>query len=140
MRRIYARTRILLAPSLWEEGWGRVISEAQISGIPVLASNRGGLPESVGPGGLLVAHDAPLDRWRNALSAMWDDVDVYGQLSAAAAKHSRRPAIQPDRLLDRFAAILQAHAQGEPSTAMPVKQKEVSAGADEGAPLRAANG
>lgn len=140
MRKIYARTRILLAPSLWEEGWGRVITEAQISGIPVLASNRGGLPESVGPGGLLVAHDAPLDRWRNALSAMWDDVDVYGQLSAAAALHSRRPAIQPDRLIDRFIAILQAHVQDGPQPNLPADQTKVSASAGAHAPLRAANG
>ncbi|WP_353622770.1 glycosyltransferase [Aliirhizobium terrae] len=50
MSEIYAKTRILLVPSQWEETWGRVVSEAQISGIPVLATKVGALPESVGPG------------------------------------------------------------------------------------------
>ena len=33
MKSVYARTRIVLAPSHWNEAWGRVASEAQCSGI-----------------------------------------------------------------------------------------------------------
>ncbi|HEY4275075.1 MAG TPA: glycosyltransferase, partial [Rhizomicrobium sp.] len=36
MKEVYRRTKILLAPSRLEEGWGRVASEAQYNGIPVL--------------------------------------------------------------------------------------------------------
>ena len=36
MRSVYAKCRILLAPSVWEEAYGRVVTEAQISGIPVV--------------------------------------------------------------------------------------------------------
>ena len=36
---IYATTKVLLAPSLWYESWGRVATEATMNGIPVLASN-----------------------------------------------------------------------------------------------------
>jgi glycosyltransferase involved in cell wall biosynthesis len=63
MRPLYARARLLLAPSQWEEAWGRVATEAQVSGIPVLASNRGGLPEAVGNGGILLPADAPGNEW-----------------------------------------------------------------------------
>src|SRR3546814_9881685 len=42
MREVYRRTHTLLVPSQWEEAWGRVATEAQFSGIPVLASDRGG--------------------------------------------------------------------------------------------------
>ena len=36
MREVYRKTRVLLVPSQWEaETWGRVVSEAQFSGIPV---------------------------------------------------------------------------------------------------------
>lgn len=63
MRAIYSQTRILLAPSLWEEAWGRVASEAHVSGIPVIGSDRGGLPEAIGPGGRILPHDAPVERW-----------------------------------------------------------------------------
>ncbi len=43
---IFARTRIILTPSLWGEAFGRIVVEAMLRGIPVLASNLGGLPEA----------------------------------------------------------------------------------------------
>jgi glycosyltransferase involved in cell wall biosynthesis len=109
MRPVYARTRLLLAPSLWEEAWGRVVSEAQISGIPALASRRGGLPEAVGPGGMLVPHDAPVEEWAAALGAMLDDPARYAAVSAAALAHASRPDIQPLALLTQFEAVIAGH-------------------------------
>ncbi len=46
-RGFYARTALLLVPSRWHEGFGRVAVEALLNGIPVLASRIGGLPEAV---------------------------------------------------------------------------------------------
>ena len=37
----------MLVPSLWNEPFSRVIIEAYSYGIPVVASNRGGMPEIV---------------------------------------------------------------------------------------------
>jgi glycosyltransferase involved in cell wall biosynthesis len=108
-RRLYRHARIVLVPSTWEESWGRVVTEAHCSGIPVLASRRGGLPESVGPGGMLVDHDAPLQHWRAALSRMWDDGDTYEALVASARRHAERREIQPDVLVDRFIAVVTEH-------------------------------
>ncbi|MCU1236081.1 MAG: glycosyl transferase, group 1 [Candidatus Solibacter sp.] len=43
---IFARTRILLMPSLWYEGFGLIVMEAMLRGIPVVSSDSGGLVEA----------------------------------------------------------------------------------------------
>ncbi len=43
---VFARTSVLVAPSLWYEGFGLVVTEAMLRGIPVLASAHGGLEEA----------------------------------------------------------------------------------------------
>lgn len=40
------RTRVLLMPSLWLEGFGLIVMEAMLRGIPVIASDSGGLKEA----------------------------------------------------------------------------------------------
>jgi len=54
MRPIYSRAWLLLAPSLWWESAGRVIPEAMLNGIPVICTERGGMPEMVGSGGIVM--------------------------------------------------------------------------------------
>jgi amino acid adenylation domain-containing protein len=43
---IFAQTRVIVLPSLWPEGFPLTSVEAMLRGIPVLASNAGGLPEA----------------------------------------------------------------------------------------------
>ncbi|GII81869.1 glycosyl transferase family 1 [Sphaerisporangium rufum] len=43
---IFARTRVLLMPSLWDETFGYACVEAMLRGVPVLASDVGGLAEA----------------------------------------------------------------------------------------------
>jgi glycosyltransferase involved in cell wall biosynthesis len=102
MRPHYARARLVLAPSQWEEAWGRVATEAHINGIPVLASDQGGLREAVGPGGLLVPLSASIEQWKDAFSRLWDDQDTHTHVSKAALAYSRRPEIQPETIVDVF--------------------------------------
>jgi glycosyltransferase involved in cell wall biosynthesis len=110
MRPVYARARLLLVPSQWEEAWGRVVSEAQASGIPALASDIGGLPESVGSGGILVTPDAPLERWLAALSELWDDDAVWARYAAAAAAHFAALDLSPERSAQRLVDIVAGHS------------------------------
>jgi glycosyltransferase involved in cell wall biosynthesis len=102
----YAQARLLLVPSVWEEAWGRVVTEAQLSGIPVLASAIGGLPESVGPGGILVPPGSDLDAWHAHLRELWDSQPVYARYRQLALDHSRRPEIDQERLLTRFLDVV----------------------------------
>ena len=49
-RKFYAIPRLILMQSLMEDA-GFVVMEAMANGIPVMASNRGGLPETTGSHG-----------------------------------------------------------------------------------------
>lgn len=95
MKSVYGQARILLAPSLWEEAWGRVATEAHFSGIPVIGSRQGGLPEAIGPGGLTLDVNAPLSDWVAAVRRLWDDPAEYARFSASALNFSQRPEMRP---------------------------------------------
>src|SRR6185369_15075391 len=43
---VLARTCVLLMPSLWYEGFGLIVMESMLRGIPVVASDSGGLVEA----------------------------------------------------------------------------------------------
>jgi len=103
---VYATTRILLVPSTWEETWGRVVTEAQASGIPALARAVAALPESVGPAGVLMERDAPLQAWVEALRSVWNDQDRYAELVAQAFAFAQRPQAQPAQRVADFLAAL----------------------------------
>lgn len=110
-RKIYENARIVVAPTVKEEeafieAWGRIGTEAHVSGIPVLATSGSGLDESVGPGGLLVDQNAPMDVWLKALSKLMDDDEAYKQYCQAALDYSQRPEIQVDYIMESFLAAL----------------------------------
>lgn len=112
MRTVYRHTRILLVPSQWEaETWGRVATEAQFSGIPVLASNRGGLPEAVGDGGIILGYDEPAEVWASALRRLWDDGPLYREKSAAALTYSQRAQLDPQIQVSTLVSTLERFAR-----------------------------
>jgi len=102
MRRIFGTCKILLAPSMVEEAFGRVATEAHASGIPVIASNRGGLPEAVGSGGILLDPEAPIEGWINAVRQLWSDRTSYAQLSAAALNYAQRPEMNFEHQMNAY--------------------------------------
>jgi glycosyltransferase involved in cell wall biosynthesis len=110
MKAIFRRTRVLLAPSQWEEAWGRVASEAHCSGIPVVGSSRGGLPEAIGPGGIVLDYDAPLADWVGAVRSLWSDPVAHAAASDAARNYSRRPALDSEHQFTNFLSIIQSAA------------------------------
>ncbi len=65
LRKIFSRAKGLLMPSVWQEAFGRVPLEAMAAGVPVISSDRGALPETVGSGGMVL----PLEtkRWTDAM-------------------------------------------------------------------------
>ena len=108
MKSLFRRTRILLAPSRWEEAWGRVASEAHCSGIPVVGSSRGGLAEAIGPGGVALDYDASVAEWVGAVRHLWSDPDAHAAASAAARTYSRRPELDGERQFETFMSVLES--------------------------------
>ena len=87
-RVIYEKTRLLLVPSQWEEAFGRVVIEAMVNGIPVIGSNVGGLKESIGKGGILLAKD-DIDSWIEEI-LKFDNLDYYERMSRKAKNWVKR--------------------------------------------------
>ena len=111
MREVYRHARAVLVPSRWSEAWGRIVTEAQISGIPVIATDIGGLPESVGSGGILIGADADAGTWAAALERLWNDAPGYERYVAAARASAARPEVDENALTEKLLALVLTAAQ-----------------------------
>lgn len=110
VRDLYRQARILLMPSVWEEAYGRTVVEAQLNGLPVLASRRGALPQTVGEGGdILDLHASDAD-WSRTLRSLYFDVIRWQHLSDAARVHADREVLAAAVALDDALARLAVHA------------------------------
>jgi glycosyltransferase involved in cell wall biosynthesis len=121
-RDFYRVSRLVLMPSLWNESFSRVATEALINGIPVLASRRGGLPETLARAGCLfdvpaqytpesrsVPDAAEIAPWVETIIRLWDDESLYErerQRCLMAAEDWR-----PERLIARFEKFFQTVIQ-----------------------------
>lgn len=62
MRDFYSQSSVVLIPSIWDEPFSRIAPEAQASGVPVISTKMGGLPES-NAGQLFVDDPYDLEEW-----------------------------------------------------------------------------
>jgi len=107
IRQIYRQGWLLLVPSKLEEAAGRVVLEAQWSGIPALVSERGGLPEMVGEGGLVIADYLNPQAWAEAVRSLWDP-QTRACFSRAARESAQRREFSPEFITDRLLSIFRA--------------------------------
>jgi glycosyltransferase involved in cell wall biosynthesis len=54
VRRVFAASDLFVNASIFPEGMGRALMEAQMAGLPLIASNIGGIPEIIGDTGILI--------------------------------------------------------------------------------------
>lgn len=120
LRETLASTSVLLMPTLWLEGFGMAVVDAMLAGVPVLASDYGGLREASLEAATLLPV-APIERflaehddrnlpkavipvqdigpWVRALNDFLCDDDRYQQASirslTAATEFNRRLSIEP---------------------------------------------
>jgi glycosyltransferase involved in cell wall biosynthesis len=83
--RVFAGARVLVIPSL-DEGFGLPALEAMSAGIPVIAANRGSLPEVVGTGGLLFDPTEPAALASALEPLLWDEGVAASWGSAGLAR------------------------------------------------------
>jgi glycosyltransferase involved in cell wall biosynthesis len=97
---LYAKARVVLMPSLYE-GFGLPCLEAMASGTPVVAANRGALPETCGDAALVVEPEEFADA---ALAAVTTEHDrlVEAGLSRAARFTWERTARMTDQAIGRL--------------------------------------
>lgn len=88
IREAFRRSKCLLMPCKVEEAYGRAAAEALIAGLPVIASNRGALPETVGAGGVTLDIEQPVQDWVCQLDRLFEDNEYFADLVSAAEKQS----------------------------------------------------
>jgi len=102
-RHFWSVTKVAILPSLWRENQPLVAVEAMINGIPVIGSDRGGIPETLGGAGIVLplperltpfTRDLPtpeeVSPWIDAILRLWDDETWYAERSRLALEESRR--------------------------------------------------
>jgi len=108
-RTLYEGARLLVQPS-FEEGFGIPVLEAMTLGIPVVASNRGALPEVLGDAGLLVDPDDATGMAR-AIERMIEDEPFAAECSAKGIVRSRQFTweLTARRTFDAYQQAIDAH-------------------------------
>jgi glycosyltransferase involved in cell wall biosynthesis len=122
-RDFYRVSRAVLVPSLWRESLGRVAIEAMANSLPVLASDRGALPETLGeagfvftippaytPTGVAVPSAREVSPWLATLERLWDDRQFEARHRGLARAEAQR--WDGERLAGEYAAFFQAVAAG----------------------------
>jgi glycosyltransferase involved in cell wall biosynthesis len=136
---IYAETKALLVPSVWEEPAGRVIVEAMMNGIPPIITDRGGMVETANDGAYVIPLDKRITRdfqtaiplkhaaeWIELITNIYDDnpnasgfcASKWATARASAASKMYLPENLAPRYIDYFERIL----AGEPVAAEDTKE------------------
>ena len=116
-------SRAVLVPSLWRETFGRVAAEGLANGLPVLASDRGALPEILGDAGFaftLPARCAPgssaiptaleVAPWVATLERLWDEPAFEESHRVRARAEAAR--WEPGPLIGRYEEFFEDATRG----------------------------
>jgi glycosyltransferase involved in cell wall biosynthesis len=93
LKSFYAEISLLLVPSLIPEGFSRVVMEASMNAIPVIGNKIGGIPEALGPSGILIDTEASEDKivgkYVSAITRLVSDPVAYDKYSKKAVERAQ---------------------------------------------------
>jgi glycosyltransferase involved in cell wall biosynthesis len=117
-------TRIVLMPSLWKETLGRVAMEGLANGVPVLASDRGALPETLGNAGFVftvperytpenpaVPTAREVAPWVAIIERLWDDPGFETEHRERALQEAKR--WEPRTVTQAYVSLFRSVASAE---------------------------
>jgi glycosyltransferase involved in cell wall biosynthesis len=123
-RDFYRVSRVVLMPSLWRESLGRVPIEAMANGIPVLASDRGALPETLGDAGFVftipdrctsasnvVPTAQEVAPWVAVIERLWDDPEFEAEHRRRSLTEARR--WDGDKLAEQYEGFFRSLCRDE---------------------------
>jgi glycosyltransferase involved in cell wall biosynthesis len=127
---VYARTDLLVVPSLWPEPFGRVGLEAGLHGVPAAAFKVGGISDWLmdGINGHLAPSPASGSALAEAIVSCLQDRDVYTALCAGAARVAKQFSIDNHvhnlmTIFERFTKVT-THSAPDPTTCSSELQDE----------------
>lgn len=106
MKEFYGQIKLLLVPSIVEEAFSRVILEAAINGIPVIANRIGGIPEALEDGGILIDIDLTkklnldeiADKYIFEINRFLNNDDSYARYSKKAILRAEKYKAEQDEM------------------------------------------
>jgi len=89
------RARAMVFPSVWYEGQPMVLLEALAAGLPLVVSDIGGIPETVGDGGAVSAPPGDRSAWADVLNRLRDATWIEEASLQARAVYEARYSVEP---------------------------------------------
>lgn len=100
MPHVYAAADVTVVPSIWGEPFGKVVIESMATGVPVIGSRRGGIPEIIedGEDGVLVNDPEDVESLASRIVELLKDSGRRDEMGAAARRKAVERFARPVRL------------------------------------------
>ncbi len=138
-REFWGVTKVCLLPSAWWENQPLVAVEAMVNGIPVIGSDRGGIPETLGEAGIVLPLPDRITQatrilptaeevgpWVEAVIRLWDDPVFYDEHRVKALAEAKRwdPEVVGPQYVEFFRDL--KPGGGPPRSISPGRAKAVA--------------